>query len=981
LEPDDGSEKLRFGLLGRVRLWRGATELPTGPPQRRAVLGLLALAEGQPVGRDEFVDALWPTGAPRSGANVIHTHVKHLRRVLEPGRPAWMASGLLPSVGTGYRLAVDPIAIDVFQFRRLLAEARTARGCDDQARVWELIGEALRLWQPPLADVPVLAGHPWMASLTADAQLALSWRIAAAIRQGRAEDVLALVRERAEGRPLDEQAQAHLMRCYIALGRRADAFAVFGAARKRLVAELGVDPGAVLADAHQELLESDSSAGVPWRSLERSPIAVAGSAPTAMPPAVVPAQLPSDTAAFTGRAEQLRRLDELVTAETGDRPTVVVLTGTAGVGKTTLAVHWGHQIAERFPDGQLYADLGGFDASVGPVRPDEVVRGFLDAFGVGPERVPVNLTAQTGLYRSLLAGRRVLILLDNARQADQVRPLLPGSAGCVVIVTSRNELVGLVASGACPLNLGLMTDAEARQMLAGRIGPARIEAAPDAVDQIVNACARLPLALAIVAARASTRLRFPLVSMARELREGSDDLAMFSDDDAAFDVRTVFSWSYRLLSTEAATLFRLIGLHPGPELSAAAAAALIGVPLGRVRPLLAQLARAHLLVEHRPGRFGCHDLLRAYAAELARVVDPETVRRTALQRILDHYLEVAAIADRLISPYRLPGAVPSRPQAGSDSVPPRQHAGAEKPGDAETALEWFATEHPVLLALIDQAAAAGLDREVCELAWNLSSFLERRAYRHDQTAVQQTALSAAGRLGNRSLEARTHRELARAYSRLGLHDDAWRELRQALCRYEELDDDPGRANTELSLADSCERQGRYRDALAHAERALALHGKVGNRSGHANALNAVGWCHTLLGDHGRALTYCARALRQHQMIGDRRAAADTWDSIGHANHGLGRYGPAIRSFRQAVLLFREVGERFAEAVSLARLGDTCEAAGDPRAARADWSRSLAILTELDHPRAAEVRARLAKRICGPDAVVTEPGGIRTPHAS
>ncbi|TCB93397.1 tetratricopeptide repeat protein [Micromonospora zingiberis] len=951
MEPNHASEGLRLNVLGRVRLWRGTTELPTGPPQRRAVLGLLALAEGQPVGRDELVDALWPTDAPSSGTNVIQTHVKHLRQVLEPGRPTRAASHLLPSVGTGYRLAPDPITIDVLRFRRLVAEARTARGDDDQTRVWQVTGEVLRLWQPPLADVPVLAGHPRTASLTAEAQLVLSWRVDAAIRAGRAEEVLALVHERAESRPLDEQAQAQLMRCFVALGRRADAFAVFDLTRKRLAAELGVDPGSVLTDAHQDLLAPHRPAIVAYQPAEAAPVAD--------PAPVVPAQLPPDQVAVAGRAEQLRRLAELMTTEVGNRPTVVTMTGTAGVGKTTLAVHWAHQIADRFPDGQLYADLGGFDASAGPVRPDEVVRGFLDAFGVGPTRAPVSLMAQVGLYRSLLAGRRVLILLDNARGADQVRPLLPGSAGCLVIVTSRNELAGLVAGGAFPLNLGLMTGTEARQMLAGRIGPQRVAAAPDAVDQIVGACARLPLALAIVAARASAQPRFLLESLARELRESSGDLAVFSDDDEAFDVRSVFSWSYRLLSGEAAALFRLIGLHPGPDLSAAAAAALAGVPLGQVRPLLAQLARAHLLVEHRPGRYGCHDLLRAYAAELARIADPEPARRAALHRVIDHYVDMAASADRMISPYRHPGLVPARPPSAPDGGSPTQRAAADRPADAEAALGWFTTEYAVLLALIDRAVAAGFDREVCELAWHLVAFMDRRASWHDQAAVQRTALAAAGRLGDRPLEARAHRGLAQAYSRLGRHDDAGRELRRALRRYEELADDVGQANTEMSLADSCERRGRYRDALGHAERALALYGRAGYRPGQANALNAVGWCHTLLGDHERAFTYCSRALRQHQLLGDRRGAADSWDSIAHANHGLGRHRPAVYCFEQAVGMFREMGDRFAEAVSLTRLGDTRAAAGDGPAAQADWSAALAILTELDHPRAAEVRARLA----------------------
>ncbi|MEU8185198.1 BTAD domain-containing putative transcriptional regulator [Micromonospora sp. NPDC049047] len=967
-------------MLGPVRLWRGVAELPAGPPQRRAVLALLTLAAGQPVGRDELVDALWPTEPPRRVTNVLQTHVKHLRRVLEPGRTARKPSRVLPSVGTGYRLAVDPVAVDLYRFRRLVDEARTAHAADDQARVWELTGWALNLWQTPLADVPMLAGHPRTAAMTTESQLVISWRVDAAIRMGRAAEVLALVRAEARARPLDEPAQADLMRCYLALGRRAEAFAVFESTRRRLVAELGVDPGALLTDAHRELLEPDRSTPAVSRpaapsvtlagsSAVEQPIGLAGSSAveqaiglagsSAVEQPIVPAQLPPDAVAFVGRTEQLRWLDDVATGGASCRSPLAVVTGTAGVGKTTLAVHWSHRAAEWFPDGQLYADLRGFDAGTGPVRVDEVMRGFLTALGVATERMPAGLTAQVGLYRSLLVGRRVLVLLDNARCADQVRPLLPSSAGCFAVVTSRVDQRGLVVTGARPLSLGLMTEVEARQLLTSRFDSPRVAAAPEAVDQLVAACARLPLALAIVAARATAQPQLPLAALASQLRAGASDLTAFADEDESFDIRAVFSWSYRALPADASALFRLLGLHPGPDISVAAAAALAGTTVEEVRRPLEQLTRAHLLVEHRPGRYACHGLLRVYAADLARAVDPESVRQDAVHRFTAHYLAWATVADQLISPYRPPGRpAPGEPgvvRAGASPV----GLGAEPPSETDTAFDWFAAECEVLLAVINQAAASGFHRLTCELAWSLTTFLDHRAQWHDQATVQRIALAAAGRLGDESVRARTHRGLARAYSRLGRHADASRELRQAVLLYAALGDDVGLANTEMSLADSCERRLRYAAALKHAERALALYEGAGYRPGQANALNAVGWCRALLGDHAQAVTYSARALRLHQRLDDRRGAADSWDSIGYANYRRGRHRSAAHCFRHAVTLFRAVGDRFAEALSLARLGDTHHADGDPEASREDWRLSLAILAELGHPKADEMRARLA----------------------
>jgi len=346
-------------------------------------------------------------------------------------------------------------------------------------------------------------------------------------------------------------------------------------------------------------------------------------------------------ASFVGRSGHLRALDALL-QDQGAAPTAVVISaiaGMAGVGKTALAVHWAHRVAGRFPDGQLYVNLRGFDPGGAGLDPGQALHGFLEAFGVPPARIPEDLAAQSGLFRSLLAGKRMLVLLDNARSAEQVRPLLPGSPGCLAIVTSRDKLAGLVATeGARPLALDLLTAADARDLLARRLGADRVAAEPAAIACIIAACARLPLALTIAAARAATSPTFPLAAIAAELREAASALDPFDAGESATDVRTVFSWSYRALSAPAARMFRLLGLHPGPDVAVTAAASLAAVPPGQARALLAELTRAHLLAEHAPGRYAFHDLLRAYASELASAQECPADRASAVHRLLDHYL-------------------------------------------------------------------------------------------------------------------------------------------------------------------------------------------------------------------------------------------------------------------------------------------------------------------------------------------------------
>ncbi len=677
----------------------------------------------------------------------------------------------------------------------------------------------------------------------------------------------------------------------------------------------------------------------------------------AVPAQVGPAQLPAAVATFAGRAEHLKRLDALLPG-TDDRDgngrgaTAVVISaiaGTAGVGKTTLAVYWAHRVRDRFPDGQLYVNLRGFGPAGTAMTPAEAIRGFLDALEVAPQRVPGTLDAQAALYRSLLAGRRMLVVLDNARDVEQVRPLLPGAPGCLALVTSRNQLFGLIAAeGAHPLTLDVLTGEESRELLARRLGPSRLAAEPAAAEEIVTSCARLPLALAVVAARAVTQPHFPLAALAGALGEARARLDSLDGDDSATGVRAVLSWSYQGLTPPAARLFRLLGLHPGPDLGVRAAACLAGLPVDEVRPLLAELTRAHLVHEHSPGRYGFHDLLRAYATEQAHDHDPGTERHAAVHRLLGHYLCTANAADRMLDPHRDPIPLPPSPPGAT-------------PGDLVDygqAMSWFTTEQAVLLAAVEHAARAGLTTHAWQLAWALETFLYRQGHWLDLLDIQTTALDATRGCDDPAGQAHAHCGLAHAYGRLGRYGDVHAHLQHALDLFGVLGDRIGQARTHRMIGLAFGHQGRPREALDRNRYALDLYRAAGHRAGQAWALNAVGWYHAQLGDHERALASCEQALALMRELGNRNGEANTWDSLGYAHHHLGHHRQAVVCYQHAVDLCRDLGHRYKEALALDCLGDVHRATADSAAARDAWRRAVAILDELTHPDADAVRAKI-----------------------
>jgi tetratricopeptide (TPR) repeat protein len=616
------------------------------------------------------------------------------------------------------------------------------------------------------------------------------------------------------------------------------------------------------------------------------------------------------------------------------------------VGKTALAVRWARGVADRFADGQLYVNLRGFDSGGQVLRPAAALHHFLGALGVPTDRIPADPDARAGLYRSLLAGKRVLVLLDNARDADQVRPLLPGTPTALTVVTSRNPLTGLVAAeGAHPLTVDLLCAAEARALLAYRLDPGRLAAEPAAVDAIIAACARLPLALALVAARAAIHPSFALPELAAELA-GAGRL----DCGSLGQVRAVFSWSYAALGGPAAHLFRHLGLHPGPDLSAAAAASLTAAPLPDTRRALAELTHAGLLVEHAPGRYAFHDLLRAYATELAASTDPGDQRAAAVDRLLDHYTHTAYAADRLLHPAREPISLAlAAPAAGT---------APERVADCRAALAWLGAEHQVLLAVQGLAARTGRDAAGWQLAWALDTYLDRQGHWHDERASWQVALAAADRLGDLAATAHAHRALAGVSGMLADYDQAGCQLRQALALYARIGDQVGQAHIHIHLSVVHQARGRADRALVHALRALALYAAAGDLRGQALALNTAGWDHALLGNHTQALRSCRRALALHQRTGGRDGEAATWDSLGYAHRHLGDHTRAVDCYRQALSLYRDLGDRYCEAVTLGNLGDAQDAGGRPDSARRCWTDALRILTDLDHPDAQPLRAKI-----------------------
>ncbi|MDI1461270.1 BTAD domain-containing putative transcriptional regulator [Catellatospora sp. KI3] len=946
----EATHGLTFRVLGPLEVSHDGHPVPVGGPNIRTVLARLLAQAGRAVSVTALAREVWADDAPADAERTIRTYVSRLRAALGP---LVRAGGVeLVTAAPGYLLRVDRDALDATRFEQLAKTGRDAASGGRHAEAVALLDEALGLWRgDAFAEFDGGDALPAAADRLRRLRLSISEeRLTSALATG--ADVVAELEALCRAHPERERLWSQLMIALYRADRQAEALAVFREVRTVFADRYGIEPSPQLAEVHRRILAQD-----PQLSAEAGPAPrsdPADAAPVAPEQAAwpLPAQLPPPVPGFAGRADELAQLDEALPGTGAPAPAPpVIVSGPAGIGKTALTVSWAHRVMDRFPDGSLYVNLRGFDPDDEAVLDTAaVVRAFLDALGVPAARMPHSVDAQLGLYRSLLAGRRMLVLLDNARDVAQVRPLLPGAPGSLVLVTSRNRLTGLVATdGARPVDLGPMTDEQACQLLHGRLGARRVAAEPAATEAIVARCGGLPLALSIAAALAATRPQQTLAALADQLADPAGVLdTLRGDGDPATDLRAVFSWSYRGLSAPAAELFTLLGLHPGPDLGIGAAASLLGLPVRRTYPVLAELVGANLVTPSGSDRYVLHDLLRAYAEDLADGAGGRGRRDDARTRMLDHYLHTSYAATLALHPpfssLRLAAAAPGTvlPEIGGESA----------------AQAWFAAERAGLLLTVAHAARGGSPVHAWQLAWSMARDLDRRGQWADRLAVQETALAAAERGGDLTGRAHCHRELGMAYFRLGGDRQAAGHLDQALRLFEELGEASGAGHTRVNLSMLTERQGDLDAALRHARLAREEFRRDGNPAGQAYTLNMIGWKLTLLGDHEQAVTYCEQALDLLRDVGDRQGEADTWDSLGHAHHQLGQHARAVACYQRAITLFEQVGDQYGRAVSDANLATTHWAVGDAEAARAALRRALATLDQLGHPDAAQIRERL-----------------------
>jgi DNA-binding SARP family transcriptional activator/Tfp pilus assembly protein PilF len=950
---------MRFRLLGPLEIWDPdrADWLGIGAPKWRSILAALLINAGQIVPADVLIDEVWPDTPPNKAGNLISIYVLRLRRLIGDAD-----STVLVTRAPGYQLRLAPGDTDADVFETGVREGRRAYLAGDPERAAAQLAEALLLWRgSPLADVPATSLVETEASRLSDLHLdARELRIQAELACGSHAQVIPELRRLLADHALRENLWLLLMQALDGAGRHAEALDAYAQARGVLIEELGVDPGAELRQFHADLLAKDDkltrdagdapgsiSAGTVAASSRPPPAAGAG-VPRTIP---APAQLPADVADFTGREDEISHLCELLASPGAEADPgavrIALVAGSGGLGKTSLAVHAAHRVRGSFPDGQLYVDLLG--AAPQPLVPADVLARFLRDLGVDGRDIPADDDERAARYRTVLAGRRMLIVLDNARDAAQVRPLLPGTASCAVLVTTRSRMADLATTRLVDLNV--LDDDEALTLFTRVVGDDRASAEPEATAELLLACAGLPLAIRICAARLNTRSGWTIGAMARRLRDEHRRLDELRAGDMA--VRASFQVSFASLPASAqpdgiapADAFRMLGLWQGPSISATAAAVLLGTREHLAEDALETLVDAHLLESTSADRYKFHDLLRVYSSERAVADLSGQVRDDAVGRLLRWYMRTADAAGSAVSPNRY--SMPLEP--AGDDPPPLSFAAGEE------ALSWYDSERANLMAVTRQASAAGLH----EVAWRLPAPLfpifDARGNWADLVTTHRIALDSARHEGNRQGEAWVLTNLGEALGVTG-DSEAIVCLERALAISREIGDRKGETRAANNLAEVYTRLDRTEEAIDLLRRALDLNREAGHRYGEGVALVNLGDALLDLNRADEALDYLQQARSTFAEIKEVDGAGYALWCLGRCYLSLGRDADALDHLRQALASHQTSGNRRRQAATLRLLGQAQARNGLAAEAKKSFTAAAAILDALgDSVQAAEVRA-------------------------
>ncbi|MEV6741011.1 BTAD domain-containing putative transcriptional regulator [Streptomyces sp. NPDC051104] len=907
--PED-SATLRFGVLGPVRAWRGEELLATGSPQQRALLAALLMREGRTATASELIDALWGDDPPPRALAAVRTYASRLRKVLSPG--------VLLSESGGYAVRLgEPRSLDLAAAQELAAEAEKAKSSGDLRHARQVLNEAFALWDgEPLAGVPGPYAEAQRARLEEWRLQLLESRLDMDLEQGCHAEAVSELTALTAAHPLRERLRELLMLALYRSGRQAEALAVYADTRRLLADELGVDPRPGLKELQQRILQADPTLAEP-------------SAPAPEPSAapVRPAQLPATVPDFTGRAAFVAELSEVLASAEGRVMAVSALAGIGGVGKTTLAVHVAHQARSAFPDGQLYVDLQG--AGPRAAEPETVLGSFLRALGTADSAIPDSLEERSALYRSVLDGRRVLVLLDNARDAAQVRPLLPGTEGCAALVTSRVRMVDL--AGAHLVDLDVMSPDEALSLFTKIVGEERVASEREAALDVVAACGFLPLAIRIAASRLAARRTWTVSVLAAKLADERRRLDELQAGDLA--VKATFELGYGQLEPAQARAFRLLGLADGPDISLAAAAAVLDLPLEETEGLLESLVDTSLLESAAPGRYRYHDLVRLYARACAeRDEHPPSERDAAMSRLLDFYLATAAgvyaierPGDRLV-----------------DHLEKTRTAGLVFP-DRRAAQDWLYSEAVSLLACVRQSSDGARLRRAVDLLWAAVDLAESGANFKEYEAAATALRDAARAASDDRSEGRANLVLANARHWSGYFDQADQEAREALRLCEAAGDPLPCCWAANILGAFAFYQSRYGDAEDYLERAIEDFRACGDLPGTATALCNLSRLHLATDRADSAINLARQGTEMYEELGHTLKAANGHYALGLALSKNGQQSDASDRLMQALQVFRASRQRLWEGMTLFRLAEVDLLAQRPAQAAANAEMALAML--------------------------------------